>query len=144
MAVTTVAQPRDPDSLAQAIRERTARGLLLYNGERERIHQLEGALWAVPATEGGYWQVNLADESCPCPDFLYRCADQDTGKAFMNCKHIVAAALARTMRRSPAPVPQDHPHACLDGWVYLGYTDDEGDEQVEALPCRRCAEQAAR
>jgi hypothetical protein len=39
---------------------------------------------------------------------------------------------------------QDHPHACLDGYVYLGYTalDEETGEEAErfeALPCRRCA-----
>ncbi len=38
---------------------------------------------------------------------------------------------------------QDHPHACLDGVVYLGYTvfdEVEGEEvgRIEALPCRRC------
>jgi len=38
---------------------------------------------------------------------------------------------------------QDHPHACLNGYVYLGYiaTDEETGEvveRVEALPCRRC------
>ena len=42
---------------------------------------------------------------------------------------------------------QDHPHACLNGYVYLGYTtlDEETGEEVErveALPCRRCAEEA--
>jgi hypothetical protein len=41
--------------------------------------------------------------------------------------------------------PQDHPHACMDGYVYLGYTtmdEETGDEveRVEALPCRRYAE----
>ncbi len=40
---------------------------------------------------------------------------------------------------------QDHPHACLAGYVYLGYTalDEETGEEVErveALPCRRCAD----
>jgi len=35
---------------------------------------------------------------------------------------------------------QGHPHCCWDGYVYLGYTDDDGEEQVEKLPCRRCAE----
>jgi hypothetical protein len=40
---------------------------------------------------------------------------------------------------------QDHPHACLNGYVYLGYTavDEETSEEVErveALPCRRCAD----
>jgi len=33
---------------------------------------------------------------------------------------------------------QDHPHACWDGYVYLGYTDEVGEEQIEKLPCRRC------
>lgn len=42
-------------------------------------------------------------------------------------------------------VEQDHPHACLDGFVYLGYTDVDEEtgeeiERVEALPCRRCVE----
>ena len=35
------------------------------------------------------------------------------------------------------------PHACLDGYVYLGYVveeDGEEVERVEALPCRRGAE----
>jgi hypothetical protein len=41
---------------------------------------------------------------------------------------------------------QGHPHACLDGYVYLGYTaldEERGEEvkRVEALPCRRCAEE---
>jgi hypothetical protein len=45
----------------------------------------------------------------------------------------------------PTTEDQDHPHACLDGYVYLGYTafDEETGEEVErveALPCRRCAE----
>jgi hypothetical protein len=46
-----------------------------------------------------------------------------------------------------APEDQNHPHACLNGYVYLGYTahDEETGEEVErveALPCRRCAEEA--
>jgi hypothetical protein len=40
-----------------------------------------------------------------------------------------------------------HPHACANGLVFLTYTvhDEEiGDEveKIEALPCRRCAEEA--
>ncbi len=40
---------------------------------------------------------------------------------------------------------QDHPHACLDGLVFLTYTvfdEAVGDEveKIEAVPCRRCAE----
>jgi hypothetical protein len=45
----------------------------------------------------------------------------------------------------PPTEDQDHPHACLNGYVYLGYTavDEETGEEVErveALPCRCCAE----
>ena len=142
MTDPTVAQPRSPDSEArwQALRERTTRGMLLYNGERERIHRLYGDAWAVPSSLGGFWRVNLADETCGCQDFRYACTDRETGEPFMCCKHIVAAAIARAKRRSPV---QDHPHACIDGWVCLGYTEDDGNEQVEALPCRRCAEEHA-
>ncbi len=43
----------------------------------------------------------------------------------------------------PTTEDQDHPHACLNGYVYLGYTalDEETGEEVErieAIPCRRC------
>ena len=40
---------------------------------------------------------------------------------------------------------QDHPHACCDGWVYIGHmVESEHDldgEVVEyvRVPCRRCA-----
>jgi hypothetical protein len=41
-----------------------------------------------------------------------------------------------------------HPHACYEGVVYLTYTafdEDIGDEveHIEAIPCRRCAEENA-
>jgi hypothetical protein len=45
----------------------------------------------------------------------------------------------------PSTEEQDHPHACLAGYVYLGYTaldgeTDEEVERVEALPrCRAAA-----
>jgi hypothetical protein len=47
----------------------------------------------------------------------------------------------------PSTEEQDHPHACLNGYVYLGYTavDEETGEEVErveALPCRRCTDNA--
>jgi hypothetical protein len=121
MTVTTVAQPRCPDSpqqRAEAIRERNTHGLLLFNRERGRIHRLEGDVWTVPSSQGGFWRVDLAAESCPCPDFLYRCSDQDTGEAFMSCKHIIAAAIKRA-KQPRASVAEDHPHACIDGWVTL-------------------------
>jgi hypothetical protein len=37
----------------------------------------------------------------------------------------------------------DHPHGCLDGFVYIGHLvegeDSEETEVFEAVPCRRCS-----
>jgi hypothetical protein len=39
-----------------------------------------------------------------------------------------------------------HPHACVDGFVYLGYTTTDPEtgeetEYTERIPCRRCTEE---
>ena len=44
-----------------------------------------------------------------------------------------------------APNEQDHPHACLNGYVYLGHVvlDPETGEETEEFAlylCRRCAD----
>ena len=31
------------------------------------------------------------------------------------------------------------PHACLEGWVFVGYVDEDGEEREAAYRCRRCA-----
>jgi hypothetical protein len=36
---------------------------------------------------------------------------------------------------------QDRPHACWQGWVYLGFEEEEDGEIVavtDRVPCRRC------
>jgi hypothetical protein len=89
---------------ARAIRERTTRGMLLYDRERQRIHCLSeaGELWAVPSSRGGFWRVNLSDETCGCQDHRYQCTDRDAGAVLMPCKHVIAAAIARA-KTEPAP-----------------------------------------
>ena len=32
------------------------------------------------------------------------------------------------------------PCACMGGWVYVGYTDDYGEEREACYACRRCAD----
>jgi hypothetical protein len=32
--------------------------------------------------------------------------------------------------------------ACIGGWVFVGYVDDNGEERVASYPCRRCAASA--
>jgi hypothetical protein len=34
----------------------------------------------------------------------------------------------------------ERPHACLDGWVFVGYIDEYGEEREASYPCRRCAD----
>ena len=32
------------------------------------------------------------------------------------------------------------PHACVDGWVFVGYVDEDGEEREASYACRRCAD----
>ena len=48
-------------------------------------------------------------------------------------------------RARPSPTDQEHQGSeerncfyCLEGWVFLGSLDHEGEEIVEAIRCRRC------
>jgi len=36
------------------------------------------------------------------------------------------------------------PCACIDGWVFVGYIDEYGEEREVSYPCRRCASEAGR
>jgi len=31
------------------------------------------------------------------------------------------------------------PHACMDGWVFVGYIDEDGEEQEASYRCSHCA-----
>jgi threonine dehydrogenase-like Zn-dependent dehydrogenase len=55
-------------------------------------------------------------------------------------------ALNQTIRQSGEKVviqtPEETPHACMGGWVFLGFEDEDenGDhvEVIERVPCKRC------
>jgi hypothetical protein len=32
------------------------------------------------------------------------------------------------------------PHACIDGWVFVGYLDEHGEEREASYVCSRCAD----
>ena len=32
------------------------------------------------------------------------------------------------------------PHACMDGWVFVGFVDEYGEEREAVYACRRCAD----
>jgi hypothetical protein len=135
------------ENIKQAIVLRTTRGLLTFN--TGRVHRLEGALWAVPSTRGGWHKVDLDQEACDCEDWTF--FGRDHGVA---CRHIYAAAIANGTRRSgvqvriisvagdPFAAAAAHDRRgcsrCFDGVVYMGVEED-GQEHHEAVPCRRCS-----
>ena len=118
----------DREDRWRAIKERSTRGMLLYNSDPEFAH-LEGSLWAVRASEGGFYRVDLDAETCTCPDFEFYGDEHD-----VSCKHIIACAIAHATRRQRV---EDRPCACVRGIVYLGVEED-GIERVEGVRCRRC------
>jgi hypothetical protein len=125
---------------------REHRALELYRTRGDEIREIGTDVFEVPSCTGeGRYRVNYESETCSCMDHEYH-----PSRA---CKHILAVGIlyAKAHRRvSIAGDPgQDHPHACLNGYIYLGYTaldEDTGEEveRVEALPCRRCASEASR
>jgi hypothetical protein len=44
------------------------------------------------------------------------------------------------LRTTPEKVAPEEakPHACMGGWVFLGFEGEDGEEVIEAVPCRRC------
>jgi hypothetical protein len=34
----------------------------------------------------------------------------------------------------------ERPCACLEGWVFITYEDEYGEEREASYPCRRCAD----
>jgi hypothetical protein len=34
----------------------------------------------------------------------------------------------------------ERPHACIDGWVFVGYIDEYGEKREASYRCRRCSE----
>jgi hypothetical protein len=80
------------EDIKQAILQRTTRGMMTFN--TGKVHQIDEGLWAVPSTRGGFYQVDLGTESCPCEDHTF--FGHERGVA---CRHIYAAAIAREKRR---------------------------------------------
>ena len=72
----------------------------------------------------GFYSVDYRQESCDCPDHEIRRE---------NCKHILAVGVHVAKRRR-------HVCACLEGWVFVGYTDEHDGEREASYRCRRCAD----
>ena len=118
------------EAIRQAILQRTTRGLLTFN--TGRVHRLEGELWAVPSTRGGFHKVDLEAEACDCEDWTFY------GSAVgVACRHVYAAAIARA--RAVRRGRRRGCSLCFGGYVTITVEED-GQEHEEAVPCRRCSE----
>ena len=85
-------RPEKAQAKAQTIREHTTRGLLTLNGGK--VHHLEGNLWAVPSSRGGFHELDLEHETCDCEDFAFY------GRYHgVVCRHIYVSAIANASRR---------------------------------------------
>jgi hypothetical protein len=125
---------------------REQRALALFRKYGERIEQAGESLYYCPSQDGErFYRVVYPvgegeGERCQCGDWTYRGQFADAP-----CVHILAVALSHAKSRRRLAVPEQPPCACNGGWATIGQeaTDPETGEEVErieALPCRRCAD----
>jgi hypothetical protein len=128
--------PFDLTERARAIQERTTRGLLSFNAHPP-VH-LEGELWAVRSSRGGFHRVDLGAEECTCEDFEFFGSEREVA-----CKNVYAAAIAGTLRDTPGALAwPDGAAADLAGEECErcgAVTDLETDDGV--MLCEGCAQQ---
>lgn len=81
----SVAPPARPDS-------RETRALELFRAHGRQIERIAPDVYLVPSCTGEHiYRVNLADETCNCPD---ACRHPD-----LNCKHLLAVCVKMAKRR---------------------------------------------
>ena len=45
-----------------------------------------------------------------------------------------------TVEAHYSSLERPRPHACIDGWVFVGYVDEHGEEREASYACHRCAD----
>ena len=66
-------------------------------------------------------------------------------------RHLMDTTESSAPRTHPSTEEHDHtveahyaclerPCACMDGWVFVDYIDEHGEEREASYRCRRCAE----
>ena len=72
-------------------RTRAERAIALYSERGAEIRKIGPQTYLVPGCSADAYTVDLRAETCKCPDFEHRCADEDG----LLCKHIYAAVIYR-------------------------------------------------
>jgi hypothetical protein len=114
---TSLAHPRTVPNT------RELRALELYRTRGHEIRKVGADLYLVPSCAGqGSYTVDYNEETCSCPDFR---------RHGETCKHIYCVGISLAKRRRLVC-------ACVDGWVYIGFDDEHGQERQASYRCQRC------
>ena len=62
-----------------------------------------------------------------------------TQKSNAPCAHPSTEDNDDTLEAHYACLERLRPHACIGGWVFVGYIDEYGEEREASYACRRCA-----
>ncbi len=122
-------------TIARMIAERAERGRQLYLTSRQLIAKTSADTYEIPScTTDEVYAVHYGDskEDCTCTDF-------GAHRGEVSCKHLTAVALLFAVRRRGSPRPSCP--SCFGGYVTMTIEED-GQEDAEAVPCRRCAGEA--
>ena len=63
----------------------------------------------------------------------------DTAESSAPCAHPSTEEHDDTVEVHYSGLERPRPHACIDGWVFVGYVDEHGEEREASYACRRCA-----
>jgi hypothetical protein len=64
----------------------------------------------------------------------------DTAESSAPCEHLSTEDLDDTVEAHYSCLERPRPHACIDGWVFVGYVDEHGEEREASYACHRCAD----
>ncbi len=63
----------------------------------------------------------------------------DTAESSAPCAHPSTEDRDDTVEAHYSGLGRLRPHACTDGWVFVGYIDEYGEEREACYVCHRCA-----
>jgi hypothetical protein len=64
----------------------------------------------------------------------------DTAESSAPQAHPLTEDQDDTLEAHCACLERLRPCACLEGWMFVGYIDEDGEEREASYRCRRCAE----
>jgi hypothetical protein len=64
----------------------------------------------------------------------------DTAESSAPCAHPSTEDHDDTVEAHYSSLERLRPHACIEGWVFVGYVDEDGEEREASYACRRCAD----